>query len=59
MTLKERLVSMQDQREALENLQNKHDREKSVMEEQLKKTQLLLEQVREHLRRLNILRDLM
>ena len=43
--LKDRLSSMQDQNEIIDNIQSKFDRERALLEEQLKTSQLLLEQV--------------
>ena len=43
--LKDRLSSMQDQNEVIDNIQSKFDRERTLLEEQLKTSQLLLEQV--------------
>ena len=43
--LKDRLSSMQDQNEVTDNIQSKFDLERALLEEQLKTSQLLLEQV--------------
>ena len=48
--LKDRLSSMQDQNEVIDNIQSKFDRERALLEEQLKTSQLLLEQVHNYIR---------
>ena len=48
--LKDRLSSMQDQNEVIDNIQSKFDRERALLEEQLKTSQLLLEQVSTYIR---------
>ncbi len=44
--LKDRLAAMQDQTESLDNAQAQLDRDRASLDDQLKKTQLLLQQVR-------------